>query len=134
MAAQAVAHGYTLTTNLSPAWQHKLHILETFNGRTFYKMPWDTINAQSGVTGMSVTHDATGDHIIINMNGTQLALLDQAYNALRESVYDALVVQTRLKPYLDDISLTLDASWNFSLERMYGDAVNDEVFEMRRGG
>ena len=71
-------------------------------------MPWDTINAQSGVTGMSVTHDATGDHISINMNGTQLALLDQAYSALKESLYDALLPQTRLKPYLDDIGLTLD--------------------------
>ncbi|NCN89248.1 MAG: hypothetical protein GW936_07415, partial [Gallionella sp.] len=84
-------------------WQHKLTVLETFNGRGFYHMPWETTNAQSGVTGMSVT----GSHISINMNGTQLALLDQAYSALKESVYDALIVQTRLKPYLDDISLTL---------------------------
>ena len=108
MATKAAAHGYTLTTNLGPEWQHKLTVLETFNGRGFYKMPWDTINAQSGVTGMSVTHDATGDHISINMNGTQLALLDQAYSALKESLYDALLPQTRLKPYLDDIGLTLD--------------------------
>ena len=116
MATQAAAHGYTLTSNLSPEWQHKLTVLETFNGRGFYKMPWDTINAQSGVTGMSVTHDATGDHISISMNGTQLALLDQAYSALKESVYDALLPQTRLKPYLDDIGLTLDASGSFSLD------------------
>jgi len=45
MAAQAAAHGYTLTSNLSAEWQHKLH------------------------------------------------LLYQAYSALKESVYDALVVQ-----------------------------------------
>jgi len=112
MATQAAAHGYTLTSNLSPEWQHKLTVLETFNGRGFYKMPWDTINAQSGVTGMSVS----GNHITISMNGTQLALLDQAYSALKESVYDALLPQTRLKPYLDDIGLTLDASGSFSLD------------------
>ena len=103
MQTKAAAHGYTLASNLSAEWQHKLTVLETFNGRGFYHMPWETTNAQSGVTGMSVT----GSHISINMNGTQLALLDQAYSALKESVYDALIVQTRLKPYLDDISLTL---------------------------
>lgn len=46
----------------------------------------------------------------------QLALLDQAYSALCESVYDALVVQIRFKPYLADISLTLDANGNFNLD------------------
>lgn len=88
---------------------------------------------------MCVTHDATGGHISINMNAPQLALLDQAYNALRESVYDALVVQTRLKPYLDDISLTLDANGNFNLDFAVLDAgcrgaANDAVFELRRVG
>lgn len=87
----------------------RLNALEQFNGRGFYKMTWETTNAQSGVTGMSVTHDASGDHIRINMNGTQLALLDQAYSALKESVYDALVMQRMV-------------------------AANDEVFEMRRVG
>jgi len=58
----------------------------------------------------------SGNHITISMNGTQLALLDQAYSALKESVYDALLPQTRLKPYLDDIGLTLDASGSFSLD------------------
>ena len=56
-------------------------------------------------TGMSVT----GSHISISMNFTQLSLLDQAYSALRESVYDSLVVQ-----------------------RM--GAANDAVFEGRREG
>ncbi|GAB5606502.1 beta strand repeat-containing protein [Sideroxyarcus sp. TK5] len=112
MATQAAAHGYTLTSNLGPEWQHKLHVLETFNGRSFYSMPWDNTNAQSGVTGMSVS----GNHITISMNSTQLALLDRAYTALKESVYDALIPQTRLKPYLEDISLALDAEGNFSLD------------------
>jgi len=103
MQTKAAAHGYTFTSNLDAAHQARLNVLEQFNGRSFYKMPWDTLNAQSGVTGMIVT----GDHITIAMNGTQLALLDQAYSALKESVYDALIPQTRLKPYLDDISLTL---------------------------
>jgi hypothetical protein len=37
-------------------------------------------------------------------------LLDAAYAALKESVYGALVMQTRLKPYLDQISLSIGES------------------------
>ncbi len=40
----------------------------------------------------------------------QRDLLDQAYDALKDSIYDALVVQTRLKPYLDSIELVIDDS------------------------
>ncbi|NDZ16626.1 hypothetical protein C7T35_04075 [Variovorax sp. WS11] len=38
----------------------------------------------------------------------QLTLLQQSYDALKESIYSALVLQTRLKPYLDAIELTID--------------------------
>lgn len=111
---KADANGYALTSSLDAVHQARLNALEAFNGRGFYKMPWETNTAQGGVTGMSVTTDANGQPVIhIAMIGTQLALLDQAYSALKESVYDALVMQTRLKPYLDDISFTLtDAGIN----------------------
>ena len=46
------------------------------------------------------------------------ALLDAAYAALKESVYGALVMQTRLKPYLDQINLSIGESGML--------AVNDE--------
>jgi|GEM_PF-4398282 len=36
--------------------------------------------------------------------------MNQAYDALQESVYGALVVQTRLRPYFDDVSLVIDDS------------------------
>lgn len=38
----------------------------------------------------------------------QAPIMLSAYDALRESVYSALVVQTRLKPYLDAIELVID--------------------------
>src|SRR3989338_5274777 len=117
MRTKAAAHGYPLTTNLDAVHQARLNALEQFNGRGFYRMPWETTNAQSGVTGMSVGTDANGQpQISINMNGTQLALLDQAYSALKESVYDALLPQTRLKPYLDDIGLTLTGTTGIALD------------------
>jgi trimeric autotransporter adhesin len=50
------------------------------------------------------------DIITANIAGLQIGLLDQAYAALKESVYQALLPQTRLKPYLDNIGLTLDAN------------------------
>ena len=51
----------------------------------------------TGVTSYTITPPAE-----------QVALLQQAYAALRESVYGALVMQTRLKPYLDSVELTID--------------------------
>ncbi|MBK8676842.1 MAG: hypothetical protein IPN27_10805 [Cellvibrionales bacterium] len=36
--------------------------------------------------------------------------LHASYDQLRESVYQALALQTRLKPYLDAINITLDAN------------------------
>jgi len=39
----------------------------------------------------------------------QTPLLDQSYAQLKESVYGGLVLQTRLKAYMDEISLSIDA-------------------------
>lgn len=35
-------------------------------------------------------------------------MIDQAYDSLKDSVYGSLVMQTRLKPYLDQIELVID--------------------------
>ncbi|HSX92683.1 MAG TPA: calcium-binding protein [Hydrogenophaga sp.] len=86
-------------------YRNLIGVLEAFNGSRFYApvgsaMPvgqWG--GAINGVTVYSVTPDAR-----------QVVFLQQAYEALRESVYEALVVQTRLKPYLDAVELTVDES------------------------
>ncbi len=39
----------------------------------------------------------------MNFSQAQLDLLDKAYDSLKESVYASLVMQTRLKPYLDAV-------------------------------
>ena len=74
------------------AWLDKLSILERFNAQTFRPVP------------------AAGTTLTIDFYAARETLLDQAYVALRESVYGALVVQTRLKPYLDSIALKIDDS------------------------
>ena len=71
------------------AWLDKLTILERFNGQTFLPVP------------------EAGTSLNINFYSTREALLEQSYAALKESVYAALVVQTRLKPYLDAIELNI---------------------------
>jgi len=91
--------GVNLTANFagvttgSPAWQawlDKLSVLERFNGQTFLPVP------------------AAGTTLTIDVFNTREALLDASYAALKASVYGGLLLQTRLKPYLDDITLTVD--------------------------
>jgi hypothetical protein len=97
----------------SPAWQtwmDKLSILERFNGQTFMAVP------------------AAGTTLAIDFFSTREVLLDAAYTALKESVYGALVMQTRLKPYLDQISLSIGES-GIALDFSAMEAVND--FEWR---
>jgi Ca2+-binding RTX toxin-like protein/pimeloyl-ACP methyl ester carboxylesterase len=80
-------------TKGTPAWQtwlDKLSILERFNGQTFLPVP------------------AAGSTLAIDFYTTREALLEASYAALKESVYGALVMQTRLKPYLDQISLAIN--------------------------
>ena len=93
--------GHTLTVNVQgttsgtteyQAWADKLTILEHFNGRTFNTVP-------AGTAPVTVTL----------LTGAQ-PLLQQSYDAIKESVYGALVVQAQLKPYLDQIQLSVDAT------------------------
>ena len=75
-------------------------MLEAFNGTHFYgrtdPMPagFAVIASTAPVTG-TVTYS-----YVVSPPAEQVALLQQAYDALKESVYSALVVQTRLKPFL----------------------------------
>ncbi|MDP2831692.1 MAG: calcium-binding protein [Pseudomonadota bacterium] len=74
------------------AWLDRLTVLERFNGRTFQTVPTGTAP------------------VSLNFSNGQMALLNQSYAALTESVYGGLVMETRLKPYLDSITLNLDAN------------------------
>ncbi|WP_137895068.1 calcium-binding protein [Ramlibacter sp. 2FC] len=89
-------------------------VLEVFNGSRFYSNgQGEGAQAQISpfVVGQDVEYNGVvGRHYHITVPAQQLALLEQAYDALRQSVYDALVPQTRLKPYLDAIALNIDES------------------------
>ena len=103
---------YTLTSNLTAEWIQKLHIIETFNGSYFFGLP-GTTQTQGAVTGLSIatpTASSTSVQITADFNQTQLDLLQQNYDAIKSSVYDALLLQTRFKPLLDQINLVIDAN------------------------
>ncbi|MEO8024744.1 MAG: calcium-binding protein [Polaromonas sp.] len=91
-------------------YKNLINVLEAFNGSHFYG------NAEGGPrpAGFAVraTTEPGNTNVVyqytISPPAQQVALLQQAYDALKESVYGALVVQTRLRPYLDAIELVVD--------------------------
>ena len=65
--------------------------------------------ASSGLQNPVTALDANGQPVATyTLFGNQPSLMLAAYEALRDSVYAALVVQTRLKPYLNSIELVID--------------------------
>jgi Ca2+-binding RTX toxin-like protein len=102
-------------------------ILEPMNGVTFVDFSKDK-NNPGVITGagnlirfMSETesqpHQSSGSSAFlgfptayVSISQAQLDLLEQSYQTLIDSVYDGLLLQTRLKPYLNAITLEFDAT------------------------
>jgi Ca2+-binding RTX toxin-like protein len=80
-----------------PVMGGRIAVLEQFNGTQAYT---------NFMVRVSTGHAMDGYRI--NVPQANMDLFNQAYEALRESVYGSLVVQTRLRPYLDDIQLVID--------------------------
>ncbi|MFA5810541.1 MAG: hypothetical protein WC935_09470, partial [Thermoleophilia bacterium] len=81
--------GISAGTSAYQAMADKLTIMEHFNGRTFQPVPDG--NAPVTITLWHSPQD----------------MLKLSYEALKNSVYQSLVLQTRLKPYLDEIGLNI---------------------------
>ena len=102
-------------------WVKRMEILEKFNGQTFINLARlqsdliaDELDKPVQFEGSST--DAHGDpylavtrasYLTVTIGSAQMDLLTKAWDALRESIYGALAVQTRLKPYLDTVDLVL---------------------------
>ncbi|WP_272947420.1 calcium-binding protein, partial [Variovorax sp. JS1663] len=92
-------------------YRNLLGVLEVFNGERFYSTGANGMPLTAGTTRTNTTDTATNITRAgygIAPPAAQLTLLQQSYDALKESVYGALVLQTRLKPYLDAVELTID--------------------------
>lgn len=90
------AAGHTVTFDLhqldaeqAAVWGERIAVLEAFNGQNYATLKaTDTTNVWTG--------------------STRQRLLGESWAALESSVYGALALQTRLKPYLDRIDLVID--------------------------
>ncbi|MDD5053522.1 MAG: calcium-binding protein [Sulfuricurvum sp.] len=84
--------------------------IDMFEG--FYKQGTKVqINTLRGLEGYPTTSAWTfTSPMEISMSKAQATLIEQSYNALKESIYDALVLQTRLNNYLDTLDLMIDES------------------------
>jgi len=98
-----------------------IQILEKFNGETFLQingnvfqgfgdtiLTTDSVSFNVLIGGNSLTTSSSTSLIFAQLSPYQLKYLEQSYDSLKASVYDSLVLQTRLKPYIDSIELTID--------------------------
>lgn len=88
-------------------WFDRMTILEKFNGRTFVEL-----NADSAITewiplpvaDRTGSHRVVGiEHLRVDLSQAQTDLLARSYHALRESVYEGLLLQTRLRPFVEAV-------------------------------
>ena len=107
----------------------KIKLLEVFNAQNFFNFAATEKTASTGEKDISFSFAAgsmgggggslrgipVGARSIyiteemITINSTQASFLNQAYEALKQSVYNGLLLQTRLKPYVEAINLNLTA-------------------------
>ena len=95
--------------------------LERFNGETFVNVEPNAVRTGAGalfaVTPSTNTYTTSSGGVLagglrrvyVTLSAAQIDLLNNSYDGIKESVYGALVTQTRLKPYLDEIDLTITA-------------------------
>jgi VCBS repeat-containing protein len=108
-------------------WSRKIHILESFNGRYFFTIPevpppgMNAPRPPDYPLGLIIDQTPDGGEsdsgggisfptLYISYSLGQIDLLGAAYESLRSSVYDSLLLQTRFKPVLDLIDLQIDES------------------------
>ncbi|ADX45958.1 putative rtx family calcium-binding cytotoxins and bacteriocins protein [Paracidovorax avenae ATCC 19860] len=117
-----------LTEEDRTALYKKLNALEVFNGTRFVTFDRNVRPDSSEGSGGTPVGGSSGSgnggggsggggsgaeadltyRVSARISTTQLELLAQSYEQLRESVYAALVTQTRLRPYLDSVELLVD--------------------------
>uniref|UniRef100_UPI003A8D4B66 calcium-binding protein n=1 Tax=Pelagibacterium sp. TaxID=1967288 RepID=UPI003A8D4B66 len=107
----------------------RISLLEVFNGQDFFRFTSeknpsgssdtnDQLRFYSGASSSTKKPPATSAGVLLPelyiteqdllVSAGQAALLNEAYEKLKHSVYNALLLQTRLKPYADSIKLVLD--------------------------
>ena len=133
---------------------HLISVLERFNGTPFVTVGEDRVTTGTGAMLEASTDGGTNEqgepqmasrYVFVPLGAGNIALLEQSYAQLKQSVYDGLVMQTRLKPYLDAVTLNIDESgirldysvMNSALDALYlSDPVRafSDVIELKKYG
>ena len=82
--------------------QQAIPVLEVFNGMRVSDAGMQAPSVVTGADGLPVS--------TYNLFATQVPGMLAAYDALRQSVYGALALQTRLATYFDAVALTIDGT------------------------
>ncbi|WP_165676098.1 calcium-binding protein, partial [Metapseudomonas otitidis] len=100
----------------------RVKALEVFNAQNILKFGKVgsgtnslTLSFGVGTASSNSSYNTTQGSVVINesrlgFNAGQISLLNQAYESLKLSIYNGLLLQTRLKPYIDAIELKLTSS------------------------
>ncbi|GIZ10841.1 hypothetical protein NCCP436_02570 [Pseudomonas sp. NCCP-436] len=114
--------GLTVTQLERKELLEKIKVLEVFNNQYFFSFdaPTITSSGQTSLNHKAGAQQRSGVALAAVLGGTtyitessfsfgpqQMAGIRSAYQALLDSVYEGLLLQTRLKPYVDAIGLTL---------------------------
>ena len=109
-------------------------VLERFNGTPFVTVGdhsvttgQGTVLAEKSVTSTQGTLESSRYVFVTITKPNQLDLLEQSYAQLKESVYGGLVMQTRLKSYMDAITLSIDEN-GISLDFSAMEAALDTLY------
>jgi hypothetical protein len=98
---------------------HLISVLERFNGTPFVTVEDRSVVNGNGIrfekattttVNNGVAVEAISPYVFVPLGAGNIALLEQSYAQLKQSVYDGLVMQTRLKPYVDEVTLNIDAN------------------------
>ncbi|HSI22053.1 MAG TPA: putative Ig domain-containing protein [Methylophilaceae bacterium] len=90
-----------------------LGILEMFNGLTFVNVSPEGVRTGTNqfitATAIGAEGDESSRYAFVSLSNNQIDFFNRSYAALKQTIYDGLLPQTRLKPYLDalDLSVTL---------------------------
>ncbi|WP_293266580.1 calcium-binding protein, partial [Neptunomonas sp.] len=108
----------------------KIKVLEVFNDQEFlnvdfedtdeggFKMVSDSgrTGRQSGSSSGAILSGITLTEKTFALAQAQIEGIDNSYNALKESTYQSLLTQTRLKPFLDEVTLGIDENGGLEVD------------------
>ncbi|SDY86879.1 calcium-binding protein, partial [Nitrosomonas sp. Nm33] len=97
-----------------------LSVLERFNASPFVVVGTDRVTLGNGsqnmVNSVPGNNNTSTKRVFVSLSTVQTELMQQGYETLKESVYGSLALQTRLSPYLNEITLNVTETAGVSVD------------------